>query len=193
MGFAILILGLVLFIANHLFVSFRDARAAAITRLGRPLYHTLFGLVSLASVALIAWGYAYYRANEWTQIWQPPPPMRHATVGLMVIAAILIVAALVPSHVQTKSRFPLLATTKVWAFAHLLANGDLGSILMFGSLLGWAIYASIVARQRKDVVIRPAPAGWLNDAAVLIGGVALYLALGFWFHPYVIGVPVFGR
>lgn len=192
MGLAILILGLVVFIANHLFVSFRDARAAAIARLGRPLYHALFGLMSLVGVALIAWGYAVYRASEWVGVWQPPPGMRHVTLGLMLVASVLIAASAVPSHIQTASRFPLLAATAVWAFAHLLVNGDVGSIVMFGSLLVWAIYASVNARQRKDVVVRAMPVGWANDAAVVLAGGALYLALGFLFHPYVIGVPVFG-
>ena len=193
MGLAILIFGLGLFIANHVFITFRDARAAAIARLGKPIYHSLFGLISLVAVALIAWGYVVYRASEWTQIWIPPPYMRHVTVGLMLIASVLIVASLIPSHIQAKSRFPLTAAVKVWAFAHLLANGDLGSMIMFGALLAWAIYASIDARRRKDVAIRPAPVGWMNDVFVVIGGVALFLALGYLFHPYVIGVPVFGR
>jgi uncharacterized membrane protein len=193
MGLTILIIGLALFIANHVFITFRDARAAAIAQLGKPVYHSLFGLVSLIAVAVIAWGYVVYRASEWTQIWLPPPYMRHVTVGLMLIASILLVASLIPSHIRAKSRFPLTAAVKVWAFAHLLANGDLGSMIMFGALLAWAIYASINARHRKDVVLRAAPAGWINDVFVVIGGVALFLALGYLFHPYVIGVPVFGR
>ncbi len=191
MGLTILILGLVLFVANHSFVSFRDARAAAIARLGKPVYHSLFGLVSLISVALIVWGYVAYRATEWVQVWTPPPYMRHVTVGLMLIASVLIVASMIPSHIQAKSRFPLTAATKVWAFAHLLANGDLGSMIMFGVLLAWAIQASIAARRRKDVAVRPAPVGWLNDILVVLLGIALFLALGYLFHLYVIGVPVF--
>jgi uncharacterized membrane protein len=118
--------------------------------------------------------------------------MRHVTVGLMLIAAVLIVAWLIPSHIRAKARFPLIAATKVWAFAHLLANGDLGSMIMFGTLLAWAIYARIAAGRRKDVAVRVAPDGWMNDMFVVLLGVALFLALGYWFHPYVIGVPVFG-
>lgn len=192
MGFAILILGLALFIATHLLASFRDLRASLIRELGRAVYHTLFGIASIIEVALIVWGYSLYRATEYTQIWTPPTGMRHVTVALMLIASVLIVASIIPSHIRAKSRFPLTAAVKVWAFAHLLANGDLGSIIMFGALLAWAIYASINARHRKDVAIRPAPVGWTNDAIVVLGGLALYLALGFLFHPYVIGVDVFG-
>ena len=193
MGLAILILGLVVFIAAHLLIGFRATRAAAIARLGKAVYHSLFGLISIAGVALIAWGYATYRAGEWVQIWTPPNGLRHVTIGLMLIAAILIAAYAVPSHIKVWTKTPLITATKVWAFAHLLINGDLGSILMFGSLLAWAIYASINARQRKDAALPIAPAGLLNDVIVVLLGIALYLALGFWFHPYVIGVPVFGR
>jgi len=193
MGLAVLIIGLAVFIANHLFIGFREARAAAIARLGRPVYHTLFGIVSLIGVALIAWGYATYRANEWVQVWTPPDGMRHATIGLMLIASILIAAYAVPSHIKAWTKFPLLLAVKTWAFAHLLIKGDLGSMLMFGSLLAWAIFAFATARHRKDVILPQAPDGWINDGIVVVIGIALYLVLGFWFHPYVIGIPVFGR
>ena len=192
MGLTILILGLALFLANHMFVGMRSARAAVIGRLGKPVYHTLFGIVSLIAVAVIAWGYAQYQADEWVQVWLPPPYLRHVTVGLMLIACVLLVASIGTSHIGARTRFPLTAAVKVWAFAHLLANGDLGSMIMFGALLVWAIWASIDARRRKDAAVRPTPVGWSGDLAVVIGGVALYLLLGFVFHPYVIGVPVFG-
>jgi uncharacterized membrane protein len=193
MGLAVLVLGLAVFIASHLIVTFRDARTAAIARLGKPVYHTIFGVLALVGVALIAWGYADYRATEWTQLWSPPPFMRHITLGLMLIAAIVLVAWLVPSHVRAWSKFPLLLAVKIWAFAHLLVNGDLGSMIMFGSLLAWAVYASITARSRTDVMPQVAPSGWTNDVAVLIAGVVIFFALAVWFHPHVIGVPVLTR
>lgn len=193
MGLTVLILGLVIFIANHLFVTLRDKRAAAIASLGKPLYHTLFGLVSLIGLALIVWGFAEYRATQWTPIWTPPAFMHHITIGLMLIASILIAAYLIPSHIKGRARHPLIAAVKVWAFAHLLSNGDLGSMTMFGSFLAWAVYARIAARHRTDVVLPVAPRGWRNDVGVLIAGVAIFLALGYWFHPHVIGVPVFTR
>jgi len=193
MGLAVLILGLAVFIANHLFVTFRGARAAAIRRLGKPVYHSLFGIVSLVGLALIVWGFAQYRASEWTQVWSPPAVMRHITVGLMLIASILIAAYLIPSHIKARAKHPLLAAVKVWAFAHLLSNGDLGSMIMFGALLAWAVYARITAKRRTDVTPPVAPRGWKNDVAVLIAGIAIFLALGYWFHPHVIGVPVFTR
>src|SRR3569832_1057314 len=108
-GLSILVLGLASFIANHLFVTFREARAAAIRRLGKPLYHSLFGLVSLVGLALIVWGFAQYRATGWVQVWTPPAFMRHVTIGLMLVASILIAAYLIPSHIKARARHPLLA------------------------------------------------------------------------------------
>ena len=192
MGLAILILGLALFIATHLLGSFRDLRAGLILELGKPAYHTLFGIASVIEVGLIAWGYSLYRATEYTQIWSPPAGMRHVTVGLMLIASIVLTAWVIPSHIKARAKHPLILAMKTWALAHLLSNGDLGSIILFGALLAWAVYAFINAKHRKDVVLPVAPAGWSNDVFVLIAGVALYLALGFLFHPYVIGVRVFG-
>ncbi len=192
MGLAILIIGLALFIANHLLVGFRDARAALILELGRPVYHTLFGIASIIEVALIVWGYALYRETGYTQIWLPPAGLRHVTVALMLIASILIAAYAIPSHIKAWVKHPLLAATKTWALAHLLVNGDLGSIILFGALLVWAVYAFVNAKHRKDIVLPVAPAGWGNDVFVLLVGVALYLALGLLFHPYVIDADVFG-
>ncbi|HEU5018894.1 MAG TPA: NnrU family protein [Pseudolabrys sp.] len=191
MGLAILILGLAIFVANHVFTAFRGARAAAIARLGKPVYHTLYGIVSLVGVGLVVWGFADYRADEWVQIWSPPALMHHITVGLMLIAAILLVATFIHSHVKARAKYPLLAAVVVWAFAHLLANGDLGGILLFGTLLAWAAFARIAAEYRTDAAVPVAPKTWRGDVLVVVIGVALYLALGFWFHPHVIGLMVF--
>jgi len=193
MGLGILVLGLAVFHANHLFVTMRGTRAAAIARLGEPLYRVLFSLVSTIGLVLIVWGYAQYRAHGWIDVWQPPLFMRHITVGLMLFAAILLVATFVPSHIQARAKHPMLAAVKIWAFAHLLSNGDLGSILLFGSFLAWAVYARINAKRRTDAVLPVAPAGWTNDVIVVLVGILVYLALGYAFHPVVIGVPVFGQ
>ncbi|HTM75514.1 MAG TPA: NnrU family protein [Pseudolabrys sp.] len=195
MGLGILIVGLAVFLATHVFVSFRETRASVIERVGLPLYRGLFAIVSLAGLALITWGYAQYRAHDLIQLWSPPAFMRHITVGLVLFAMIFIVAAFIPSHIRTRLKHPMLAGVKTWALAHLLSNGDLGSILLFGTFLAWGIYARIAAKRRGDIgaAANPAPEGWTNDIIVVVLGAAVFLVLGFWFHPYVIGVPVFGR
>jgi uncharacterized membrane protein len=192
MGLGVLILGLVIFIANHVFVTFRDARARAIARLGKGGYRALFSVVSIIGLVLIIYGYGQYRAHGWIQIWSPPSFMRHITIGLMLIAIILLVAYFVPSHIKAKAKHPMLASVKTWAFAHLLSNGDLGSIVLFGSFLAWGVYARIAAKRRGDFGVTTAPAGWGNDAIVVVLGIVIFLALGYVFHPVVIGVPVFG-
>jgi len=193
MGLSILILGLLVFLGTHVFVSFRDARADVIARVGPAVYRGVFTLGSLAGLALIIWGYGQYRAHEWIQVWSPPAFMRHITVGLMLFAVIFVVAAFIPSHIKTRLKHPALASVKTWALAHLLSNGDLGSILLFGTFLAWGVYARIAAKRRKDVGPIVAPASWTNDAIVVGLGIAVYLALGYAFHPVVIGVPVFGK
>ena len=193
MGLAVLILGLLVFLGTHVFVSFREARADAIARVGLPVYRGVFALVSLAGLALIVWGYGLYRAHGWVQVWSPPGFMRHITIGLMLFAVIFAVAAFIPSHIKARLKHPMLASVKTWAFAHLLSNGDLGSILLFGAFLAWGVYARIAAKKRKDAGLVAAPAGWINDAIVVGIGVVVYLALGYAFHPVVIGVPVFGK
>jgi uncharacterized membrane protein len=195
MGLGILIVGLAVFLATHVFVSFREARASVIERVGLSLYRTLFAIVSLVGLALIIWGYAQYRAHDLIQLWSPPAFMRHITIGLVFFAAIFIVAAFFPSHIKTRLKHPMLAGVKAWALAHLLSNGDLGSVLLFGTFLAWGVYARIAAKRRGDIgaAATPAPDGWTSDVIVVALGTAIFLALGFWFHPYVIGVPVFGR
>jgi uncharacterized membrane protein len=159
------------------------------------LYRTLFAIISLVGLALIIWGYAQYRAHDLIQLWSPPAFMRHITIGLVFFAAIFIVAAFFPSHIKTRLKHPMLAGVKAWALAHLLSNGDLGSVLLFGTFLAWGVYARIAAKRRGDIgaAATPAPDGWTGDVIVVALGTAIFLALGFWFHPYVIGVPVFGR
>ncbi len=192
MGLGIFILGLVVFFATHIFVTFRGARADAITKLGLNGYRAVFAVVSIAGLALIVWGFGRYHAQA-PQIWSPPAFMRHITVGLMLFAAIFFTAAFIPSHIKAKLKHPMLAGIKTWALAHLLSNGDLGSILLFGSFLVWGVYARIAAKRRGDVGAALAPAGWVNDILVVAIGIVIYLALGYAFHPMVIGVPVFGR
>ncbi|MDP2410720.1 MAG: NnrU family protein [Pseudolabrys sp.] len=192
MGLSILILGLVLFLGAHLFVTFREPRSSAIAQLGNG-YRVLFSLVALAGLVLITYGFGQYRALGWIEVWSPPAFTRHIAALLMLFAVILFTATYIPSHIRTRAKHPMLAGVKAWALAHLLTNGDLGSILLFGSFLAWGVYARIAAKRRGDNGPVTAPAGWTNDIIVVLLGIVIYLALGFAFHPAVIGVPAFGR
>jgi uncharacterized membrane protein len=192
MGLEILILGLVVFLGSHVLVTFRGTRAAAIARLGAS-YRVLFALVAIVGLALIIKGYADYRAHGLIQIWTPPAFMRHITVTLMLFASIFLVAFFIPSHIKAWIKHPMVTSVKTWALAHLLSNGDLGSIVLFGAFLLWGGYARVAAKRRGDRGFANPPTGWTNDIIVVVLGVVVFFLLGYYFHPYVIGVPVLGR
>ena len=107
-------------------------------------------------------------------------------------AAIFLVAAYIPGHIKRVLKHPMLVGVKLWAVAHLIANGDLGSIILFGSILAWAVFDRITLKHRTDPGAPRIPqGGWPSDVIAVIIGSLLYLVLGLLIHPIVIGVPVF--
>ena len=111
----------------------------------------------------------------------------------MLPAVIMVVASYIRGRIYTTLKHPMLAGVKLWAAAHLLANGDLGSIILFGSFLAWAVFARISLKRRGDAGAPPIPVGGMtNDLIAVAVGVIAYIALAFAFHPAVIGVPVVG-
>ncbi len=192
MGLAVEIIGLVLFLGAHVFVSRRGEREALIAALGRGPYFGLFSLVSIVGLVLIGFGFARYRAEGIIPVWYPPAWTRHIVVALMWPASIAVVAAYIPGNIKRVLKHPMLVGVKLWAFAHLCANGDLGGMILFGAVLAWAVYDRITLKRRSDAGAPPIPVGGLrNDILAIVAGTVLYLALGFLFHPYVIGVPAF--
>ena len=188
-----MIAGLVLFFGPHTLTTQRDLRARFIVSLGEGGYKAAYALVSLAGLVLIVWGFAHYRATGWIQIWSPPRALKHVNVALMLPAVILVVAAYIRGRIYATLKHPMLAGVKLWAFGHLLANGDLGGIILFGSFLAWGVYDRISLKRRADPGAPPIPVGGLtNDLIAVAVGVVAYLALAFAFHPVVIGVPVVG-
>jgi uncharacterized membrane protein len=193
MGLAVLIIGLVVFIGGHVFVTQRTARAALIARTGEVPYKVLFGLVSLLGLVLIVWGFAHYRVEGYIQVWTPPTWTRHVTVALVWPAIIFATAAYIPGDIKRSLKHPLLVGIKLWAFAHLVSNGDLGGIILFAAILAWAVYDRITLKHRTDAGAPPIPVGGRrNDIIAIVVGTILYLALGLVFHPLFIGIPVFG-
>jgi uncharacterized membrane protein len=193
MGLALEILGLVVFLGAHVFVTMRDRRTALVARIGEWPYRGLFSLVSIAGIVLIGYGFASYRAAGFITVWQPPAWTRHIVELLMWPASIMIVAAYTPGNIKRVLKHPMLAGVKTWAVAHLCANGDLGGIILFGSVLAWAVYDRVTLKRRSDAGAPPIPTGgWRNDLVAVVVGTIVYLALGLVFHPVVIGVPAFG-
>ena len=193
MGLLGMILGLVLFFGVHTLTTQREVRARVIAFSGGGGYKIGYSLVSALGLVLIVWGFAHYRASGMWEIWTPPTALKHLTAALMLPAVILVVASYIRGRIYTRLKHPMLTGIKLWAVAHLLANGDLGSIILFGSFLGWAVFDRISLKHRADSGAPPIPVGGpSNDLIAVAVGLVAYLALGFAFHPVAIGVPVFG-
>jgi uncharacterized membrane protein len=192
-GLLVMILGIVLFFGVHTLTTQRELRARLIASTGEGSYKVGYALASAAGLALIIWGFARYRATGWIDIWYPPTALKHITVALMLPAVIMVVASYIRGRIYTTLKHPMLTGIKLWAATHLLANGDLGSILLFGSFLGWAVFDRISLKHRTDTGAPPIPVGGPgNDLIAVAVGLVAYLALAFAFHPVVIGVPVVG-
>jgi uncharacterized membrane protein len=188
-----MILGLVLFLGVHTLTTQRQWRARVIDRMGEGGYKIGYSLASAVGLVLIVWGFAQYRATGWINVWTPPTAMRHIAVALMLPAVIMVVASYLRGRIYTTLKHPMLTGIKLWAAAHLLANGDLGSIVLFGSFLAWAVFDRISLKRRTDAGAPPIPVGGPgNDLIAVAVGLVAYLALAFAFHPVVIGVPVVG-
>jgi uncharacterized membrane protein len=194
MGLTILVAGLVVFLGVHVLVTRRALRAAVISRLGEGPYKGLFSLASLVGLVLIAYGFATYRATGWIDVWHPPRWTSYLAQFLMWPASIFVVAAYVRGNIWRRLKHPMLVGVKTWALAHLISNGDLGSIVLFGSFLAWAVYDRITLKHRDDAGAPAIPVGaGRNDAIAVVLGTLLFLALGLVFHPIAIGIAVFGR
>lgn len=188
-----MIAGLALFLGVHLVTTQRDLRARLIANYGESVYKIAYTAISFAGLALIVWGFANYRATGWIDVWSPPRVMKHIALALMLPAVIMLVSAYIRGRIYTTLKHPMLAAVKLWAVAHLLANGDLGSIILFGSFLAWAVFDRISLKRRGDTGGPPIPVGGVgNDVIAVAVGIVAYLALGYAFHPVVIGVSVFG-
>ncbi|CAA2141214.1 MULTISPECIES: NnrU family protein [Methylobacterium] len=192
----ILILGLVLFLGTHAFSMLRTKRAGVIDELGESRFKLGYTVLSIVGIVLIAYGFGQYRADGYIQVWNPPVFTRHLALLLTLLAFIALASAYLPGHIRARAKHPMLLAVKIWATAHLLANGDLGSILLFGSFLAWAVIARISAKRRAlsagAVAAQhgavAAPAGWRNDAIAVVVGFVVWFAFAKYLHQWVIGV-----
>ncbi len=194
----LLVVGLVLFLGGHAVSMKRDLRASLIARLGDGGYKALYSVVSLLGFVLIVYGFGAYRAGGYIPVWEPPAFTRHIAALLNLPIFILIASLYLPGKIKAAAKHPMLLAVKIWATAHLIANGDLGSILLFGSFLAWAVMARISAKRRPEAVAAQlAAAGQAgfgrNDVLAIVIGLAAYVAFAFWLHPLLIGVSVTGR
>src|SRR6202048_4639669 len=156
----LLIVGLVLFLGVHSVAIFAPGlRAGTIHALGEGTWKGLYALVSLAGFVLICYGFGLARQAP-VVLYSPPAWLRYVAVILMLPVFPLFIAAYLPGRIKTAAKHPMLASVKFWAFAHLLANGMLGDVLLFGGFLAWAVVDRISLKRRSaPQVLRTAPAG----------------------------------
>ena len=178
----ILVLGLVLFLGVHSVRIVADGwRTQTLARVGEMPWKGLYSLVSAVGLALIVWGYGLARQQP-VMLWVPPIGMRHAAALLTLIAFVLLAAAYVPRNaIKARLHHPMVLGVKVWALAHLLSNGNLADVLLFGSFLLWAVLSFRAARQRDRALGTSYPSGTLagTGITVVLGGVA-WAAFAFW-------------
>ncbi len=184
----ILILGVILFIGVHVFGTLRDQRAALIERFGADKYKLGYTIVSLAGLALIIWGFSVYRANGLIVLWEPPHWMRHVAMPIVWLAFVALAARRAPGgRIRGWLRHPMLVAVKLWAFAHLLVNGDLGGVILFGSLLAFAVYDRIAVKRRGEEGA-PRLDHFTQGDAIAVGAGTLVYAIVLLAHPYLFGV-----
>lgn len=188
----LLILGLVLFLGVHSVAMGAPAwRERTIARLGEIPWKGVYALLSLVGLVLIVWGYGLARLEP-VGLWSPPTWLRHVALLIMLPAFPLLLAAYLPGRIQTAARHPMLASVKLWAFAHLLANGNLADVLLFGSFLAWAVADRISLKRRTSPPVPGAPPGPANDLIALVGGLLLYGAFIGGLHTWLFGVSPLG-
>ena len=189
-----LIIGLALFLGVHsisnVAPAWRDRCAAAI---GERAWQGLYALVAIVGLVLIVRGYGIARQAP-IVLYTPAQWLKDITVGLMIFAFPLLLAAYLPGKIRSGLRNnPMLVATKLWATSHLLANGMLADVVLFGSVLAWAAMTRISLKYRTPRPVPGAPPGKWNDAIAVVGGLALYIAFIAGGHLWLIGIPAYAR
>ncbi|MCY3754217.1 MAG: NnrU family protein [Alphaproteobacteria bacterium] len=182
----LLVAGLALFIVLHLVPSIAPLRAGLVAGMGEKTYRGVFSALAFAGLAMIVWGYS---AAPFEPVYAPPDWGRQAAMWVVPAALVLFAAANMPTHIRSIVRHPMLLGLLLWALAHLAANGDLRSLLLFGGLAGFSVVAaaSAVARGKRPPADKPPRLAM--DAAALVAGLVVAGLLAY-FHAALFGVPV---
>jgi uncharacterized membrane protein len=184
-----LVAGLVLFFGLHSIAivapAWRDATAA---RLGDPTWKVLFSLGSVIGFVMLVHGYGLARADPQV-LYTSPAWMRHVAALLMLPVFPLLLATYLPGRIKAAVKHPMLTATKAWALAHLLVNGTVADVLLFGGFLAWAVADRIAAGKRPvERRIRTSPPSRWNDLVAILGGLVLYGLFVGWLHQHLFGV-----
>jgi len=192
-----MILGLVMFLGMHsASIFFPNARNSTVAKIGEPGWKIIYSIISLAGVVLLVQGYGDMRASpDAVLLWNPPVWTRHLASLLMLVSFISLVAAFVPGNaIKARVGHPMLIATKTWALAHLLANGRLGEVVLFGAILVWAVVDFIINRRRDRASGKTYPQGPMAKTAItVVVGIAAWVGFAMWAHLHLIGVSPFGH
>jgi len=186
----ILLIGLAVFFGLHIFsaVRSREPGKDIKERLGYGPYMGLYSLVSIASFVLIVYGFGAARGTG--VLYTPPSGLAHINLVLTIPALILLVASQIPAgHIKKATKHPMLLAVKLWALGHLLANGELNSVLLFGSFLAYAVFDRIMVKRRGDNGVGPdAALNPMMDVVSIVVGLGVWAAIALWLHPVLFGV-----
>ena len=185
-----LIAGLVIFFAVHSVSIFKESwRNRMVAQLGERTWQGLYSLLAIAGFVLMVRGYGIARLDPLV-LYSPPLWLRHVAMLVLVPVFPLLLATYLPGRIQTAARHPMLIATKLWAFAHLLANGMLADVLLFGGFLAWAVADRISMKRRIQRPVPGVPPAKLNDIVAVLLGLVLYAVFVFWLHGWLIGVSL---
>jgi uncharacterized membrane protein len=188
----LLIAGLVIFLGIHsISIVAPSLREQMLTKLGEGPWKGLYSLISIIGLVLIVYGYGAARLEP-TVLYVPPSWLRHFAFVLLLLVFPLVLATHFPGRIKAKLKHPMIIGVKLWALAHLLANGNLADVLLFGAILAWAV-ADLISVKRRAARPVPGfpPSGW-NDAIAVVGGLGVYVAFVLWLHPMLIGMALLG-
>lgn len=187
----VLVLGLVIFFGVHsLSIVSRSTRDRLAARLGPSGWRAAYSVASIVGLVLIVWGYGLAREAP-VVVWDPPVFTRHIAATLMIFVFPILFATFLPGRIKAAMKHPTLVAVKIWAFAHLIANGTLADVLLFGSFLAWAVADRISVKRRGAA--QPAVAGPARNDLMAVGfGLAAYVLFAFVLHAWLFGVSPFG-
>ena len=185
-----LIIGLAIFFAIHLVQMLApEWRLAKISSMGEGKWKGLYSLVSLVGLVAIVWGFGLARPDA-AQLFTPPSWGSHVALVLMAIAFVLMMASNLPTgKIKQAVKHPLLASIKIWAFAHLLANGDAASAVLFGSFLIYSVWNRIAVKRRGGA--NPVANSPTSDIIAIVSGLAIWAVFVYWAHEWLFGVNPF--
>jgi uncharacterized membrane protein len=183
------IVGLVLFLGMHsvsiVAPAWRDAQVA---KLGEMPWKGIYTVISIVGFVLLIYGFGAARQSP-VVLWTPPTAMRHVAMLLMLPVFPLLLAAYLPGRIKAAAKHPMLLAVKLWATAHLLANGTLLDVVLFGASLVWAVLDRIAVKRRAvPRKIPGAPPSPANDVIVVVAGLAIYALFVLWAHQWLFGV-----